>query len=126
MPHKTKIPRKPEGVGAELKSIVDGDSGVLLGQDLVEGVDRQKQKAYHALFGEGTAVILRLTEACKGTGRTVVADSAFPSVKTLVQLEQLNGLFSMVKTASCEYPKNILPIGFQLILHAVMSNCSRA
>ncbi|KAJ8566255.1 hypothetical protein ON010_g6869 [Phytophthora cinnamomi] len=87
MPHKTKFPRKPEGAGAELKSVADGDSGVLLGVDLVEGVERQNQKAYHALFGEGTAVILRLTEVYKGTGRTVVADSVFASVKTLVQLE---------------------------------------
>ncbi|EGZ11818.1 hypothetical protein PHYSODRAFT_444785, partial [Phytophthora sojae] len=30
IPHKTRIPIKPEGVGAELKTIADGDSGVLL------------------------------------------------------------------------------------------------
>ncbi|EEY68308.1 uncharacterized protein PITG_04741 [Phytophthora infestans T30-4] len=28
--HKTKIPRKPEGIGAGLKAIADGDSGALL------------------------------------------------------------------------------------------------
>ncbi|GMF65590.1 unnamed protein product [Phytophthora lilii] len=36
MPHKTKIPQKPEGIGAESKSIGDGDSGILLGLDLVK------------------------------------------------------------------------------------------
>jgi hypothetical protein len=37
LPHKTKIQRKPEGKGAELKSMADGDSGILLGLDIVEG-----------------------------------------------------------------------------------------
>lgn len=30
LPHKTKIIRKPEGVGAEIKSLCDGESGNLL------------------------------------------------------------------------------------------------
>ena len=29
MPHKTKIARKPEGVGAEMKALCDGSSGIL-------------------------------------------------------------------------------------------------
>ncbi|KAF1787016.1 hypothetical protein GQ600_18334 [Phytophthora cactorum] len=29
IPHKTKIPRKPEDIGAELNTIADGNSGVL-------------------------------------------------------------------------------------------------
>ncbi|EGZ30653.1 hypothetical protein PHYSODRAFT_421212, partial [Phytophthora sojae] len=110
IPHKTKIPRKPEGVGAELKAIADGDSGVLLGLDLMEGAERQRQKPYHALFGEGSAIVLRFSEVYKGSGRTVVADSAFASVNTLVQLENLCGLYfmGMVKTASREYPKKYM------------------
>ncbi|GMF59478.1 unnamed protein product [Phytophthora fragariaefolia] len=107
IPHKTKIPRKPEGVGAELNAIADGDSGVLLGLDLMEGAEHQRQKPYHALFGEGTAIVLRLSEVYKGSGCTVVAESAFFSVKTLVQLDNLCGLYfmEMVKTASREYPE---------------------
>ena len=30
MSHKTKIARKPEGVGAEMKALCDGNSGILL------------------------------------------------------------------------------------------------
>ncbi|POM59331.1 hypothetical protein PHPALM_31954 [Phytophthora palmivora] len=107
MPHKTKIPRKPEGVGAKLKAVADGDAGVLLGFDLMEGAERQKMKLYKALFGKGTAIVPRVTEFYKGSGRTVVADSAFAYVKTLVQLENISGLYfmGMVKTASREYPK---------------------
>jgi hypothetical protein len=107
IPHKTKIARKPEGVGAEMKSIADGDSGIILGFDIMEGKSRQSQKMYHAQFGEGTAVVLRLSAPYAGSGRTVVADSAFASVKTLVQLKEHFGLFfmGMVKTACKQYPK---------------------
>lgn len=37
MPHVTKIARKPKGVGAEVKSLADGESGVLLGLEIMEG-----------------------------------------------------------------------------------------
>ena len=65
------------------------------------------QIPYASEFGEGTAVVFRLAEPYKGTGRTIVADSAFSSVKTLVQLESMFGLYfmGMVKTATKEYPK---------------------
>ncbi|POM58710.1 Hypothetical protein PHPALM_36607 [Phytophthora palmivora] len=97
IPHLTKIKRKPEGVGTEVKSIADGDTGVLLGLEIMEGAHRQRQKAYNAEFGEGS-------------GRTIVADSAFASVKTLVQLNLLLGLYfmGMVKTATKEYPLEYL------------------
>ncbi|KUF99681.1 hypothetical protein AM588_10008680 [Phytophthora nicotianae] len=110
LPHKTKIARKPEGKGTEIKSIADGQSGVLLGLELVEGAVRQREKLYAREYGEGTSVVLRLSEHYRGTGRTIVADSAFASVKTLVQLENRLGLFfmGMVKTASVEYPKKHL------------------
>ncbi|GMF26894.1 unnamed protein product [Phytophthora lilii] len=106
IPHKTKIVRKPEGLGAELKAIADGDTGIILSLELVEGSTRQRQKPYAAEYGEGTAVVLRLAERFRGTGRTVVADSAFASVKTLIQLEARTGLFfmGMVKTATMGFP----------------------
>ncbi|ETN07349.1 hypothetical protein PPTG_13281 [Phytophthora nicotianae INRA-310] len=50
LPHKTKIARKPEGKGTELKFLADGDSGVLLGLELVEGVALQRQKAHFSEF----------------------------------------------------------------------------
>ncbi|KAG1702609.1 hypothetical protein DVH05_009558 [Phytophthora capsici] len=107
LPHMTKIARKPEGKGTELKAIADGDSGVLLRLKVVEGTVRQRQKQYCSQFGEGTSIVLRLAEPYKGTGRTIVADSAFASVKTLVQVEKLLGLFFMgnFKTATVKYPK---------------------
>ena len=95
VPHKTKIPRKPVSQGVELKAIADGDTGILMGIEIVEGKERQRRKAFAADLGEGTALTLRLASPFKSTGRTVVADSAFASVKTLIQLERLFGLYFM-------------------------------
>ncbi|GMF65594.1 unnamed protein product [Phytophthora lilii] len=68
IPHKTKIVRKPEGLGAELKGIADGDTGIILSLELIKGSTRQRQKPYAAEYGEGTAVVLRLAERFRGTG----------------------------------------------------------
>ena len=106
MPHKTKIARKPEGVGAELKALACGSTGILLKLEIMEGKDANRQKLYSAEYGEGTAVVLRLSSSLFGSGRIVHADSAFSSVKTLIALED-RGLYfqGMVKTAHKEYPK---------------------
>ncbi|DAZ99003.1 TPA: hypothetical protein N0F65_011258 [Lagenidium giganteum] len=65
---------------------------------------------YAREYGEGTSIVLRLMEPYIGSGRTVVADSAFASGKTLVQLEAQRGLYFMgiVKTATAEFPKATL------------------
>ncbi|ETN00434.1 hypothetical protein PPTG_24270 [Phytophthora nicotianae INRA-310] len=92
----------------------------------MEGAHRQRQKAYNADFGEGTAVVLRLAQPYAGSGRTVVADSAFSSVKTLVQLNSMMGLYfmGMVKTATKEYPMDHLKVGlvFRALVHETKSN----
>ncbi|DAZ98941.1 TPA: hypothetical protein N0F65_001380 [Lagenidium giganteum] len=99
LPHKTKIPRKPMSQGAEIKTIADAESGVL-------GKLRQRGKQFTHQFGEGTAITLRLTSPFYGSRRIVVGDSAFASVKTLIELER-RGLYFMglAKTASSGYPK---------------------
>ena len=53
---------------------------------------------------------LRLTESLKGSGRTVIADSWFGSVKSAVELMNQNGLYAimLVKTAHRNYPKSLL------------------
>ena len=73
----------------------------------MEGQQRQHQKQWHAEYGEGTAVTLRLCSPWSGTGRYVVMDSAFGSVKTCIALVTILGLFcvGMVKTASRCFPK---------------------
>ena len=105
MPHKTKIPRKPEGVGAEMKSLCFGTTGIMLKLDIMEGKDRQAAKPFYAEYDEGTAITLRLTQHYFGSLRVVHADSAFSSVKTLEALK-IHGLWFMgiVKTATKRFP----------------------
>lgn len=106
IPHKTKITRKPRGVGAELKAICDGDTNIMLGVEMLEGAARQATKEYHQSFGAGASVVMRLASHWAGSGRTIIADSAFSSVVTLIGLFQFFGLFFMgvVKTAHKRYP----------------------
>ena len=108
-PHKTKIVRKPEGVGCELKSAADGMSGIILQLELMEGSEAQSKKPGHAEYGESTSQLLRLCAPWRGTARTIIADSAFSSVKSLLALLD-QGLYfmGMVKTATKEYPRKQL------------------
>ena len=44
----TKIARKPRGIGAELKAAADGESGIVLYLEMIEGDEREKMKQWHA------------------------------------------------------------------------------
>ena len=105
MPAVQKIARKPKGVGMELKSVADGDTCCILGLEIHEGKIGQAHKPYEQKFGGGTAFVLRLSNFLFGSGVTVIADSAFSSVKTAEQLLK-HGLFfiGIVKTAHRRYP----------------------
>ncbi len=102
----TKIARKPEGVGIELKALASGEMGIIVGLDIMEGKERQKMKKYNREYGEGTAVCLRLMEPL---GHVLHGDSYFSSVKTLVALAQRGVRFmGIVKTAHREFPLKYL------------------
>ena len=62
LPHKTKIIRKPEGVGAELKSLADGESGILLHLELMEGKDAQAAKEFCDEYPSSIAMTLRIVK----------------------------------------------------------------
>jgi hypothetical protein len=109
LPHKTKIIRKPEGVGAELKSLTDRESGILLHLELMEGKEAQAVKEFSDEYPSSIALTLRIVKAYFNTGRTLHADSAFSSVSCACALGQ-KGIFFLgcVKTASKMYPKKYL------------------
>ena len=108
LPHKTKIARKPEGVGCEMKSLADVTTGCLLLLDIMEGRERQEQKEY-ANLGAGTGTTKRMTKKYHGTNRVCIGDSWFASFLTALELFNV-GLFFMgiVKTASRFFPKKFL------------------
>jgi hypothetical protein len=115
LPHLTKIIRKPRGVGAEMKAICDGQSNIMMGLEVLEGKERQAMKLFNATHGASTAVTMRLAYPWRHSGRTIVADSAFSSVKTLSSLYNDLGLYFMgiIKTAHREYPKKYMTKWYQ-------------
>ena len=73
--------RKPKGVGLELINMSCAISGIMLFLMIAEGAQPMQQQEFSSEFGHGTACLLRTTKFYEGTGRIVVADSAFSSVK---------------------------------------------
>ena len=109
LPHVTKIARKPEGVGCEMKALCDGSTKCMLAVEIQEGKEVMAQKEYQAEHGGGCAITLRLTKKYFGSGRVIIGDSAFASVKTLIQLHRVGLYFiGLVKTAHRLFPKQFL------------------
>ena len=106
---KVKIIRKPRPIGNELKNMADGRSKVVLKLEVMQGKEVNKNKEYNQEFGATTGAVLRLTKGLRGTGRIVVADSWFGSVKSAVELAKY-GLYSimLVKTAHKNFPMDKL------------------
>lgn len=106
LPHKTKIMRKPQGVGAELKSLADGESGILLNLELMEGKAAQAAKEFTDVHKSSIALTLRIVKNYFGSNKTLHADSAFSSVATTKALLS-RGLHFMgcVKTARSGFPQ---------------------
>jgi Transposase IS4 len=109
LPHKTKIIRKPEGVGAELKSLCDGESGILLFLEFMEGKDAQALKEFGDVYPSSIAMTMRICKRYFNTGVTLHADSAFSSVACATALMS-HGVYFMgcVKTATKKFPKDYL------------------
>ena len=109
-PVKVKIQRKPRGVGIEIKCTADGETGCVIFNEIQEGKDRMARKQFHEQYGYSTAVTLRCVQPWANSWRIVIGDSAFGSVKTLMELYTQMHLFSMmmVKQCSSQYPKAYL------------------
>ena len=67
-------------------------------------------REYAHEYGAGTSLLLRLSEPWRGSGRLIVVDSTFASVKSAVTLKTKNGLYfhGLVKTAHHRFPKKYL------------------
>ena len=90
LPHVTKIIRKPKGIGAELKALADGDTGCLIAVEIQEGKEQMATKEFTRELGSDTALTLRLCKHYFGSERIVIGDSAFSSLKTLMELRKRN------------------------------------
>ena len=105
--HLTYLPRKPTPLGIMFKTLVDGESCVLLNMEPCEGKEVDRRKEFmDTMKRQSTATTLRLAKPWFNTGRIVVGDSWFGSCQTVEELLE-NGLYSVmcVKTAHSGYPK---------------------
>ena len=89
------ILRKPTPVGILLNTMVDGETGILLTAEINEGAEEDAKKAYYVSDGAHTSICLRLTEPYVGSGRFVVGDSRFGSVRCAYALRK-TGLYSIM------------------------------
>ena len=99
--------------------------------EICEGKEAESKKKWSHLPA-GTAQTLRLSEPWHGTGRIIVAYSAFSSVTTAIELKKCGLLFTgVVKTASREFPKEYLNDactyrheGDHICLTTIIDNCN--
>ena len=94
LPHVTKIARKPRRVGTEMKACADGESGIMMNLQIMEGKERESFKKLNAQHGFGCAVYMRCIENWYGTGRHTIGDSAFGSSKTNIAVHKEVGMYS--------------------------------
>jgi hypothetical protein len=103
--------RKPQGIGAELISLADGESGILLKLEFMEGRESQGLKEFCDVFPSSIALMLRIVKQYFGTGITLHADSAFSSVAARKALRSRGVHFmGCVKTACKMFPKRFFEV----------------
>jgi hypothetical protein len=109
-PHLTYLPRKPTPLGLMLKTIVDGDTGIMLGAEIDEGKDAMRKKKFRDPWGHTTATTLRLAEPFFGKKKILIADAWFGGLRCSYALMKLGGTRSVmnVKTNTKGYPKSLL------------------
>eukprot|EP00966_Prymnesium_polylepis_P282143 6519500-Prymnesium_polylepis.1 len=105
MPGFMSVGRKPTDKGAEVHTVCDGQSGIMVGGEVFEGAVAMENAKYCDRYQKSTALTLRLCEPFFASGRIVVADSWFGSVQTALALYE-HGLYSIlnVKTAHKGFP----------------------
>ena len=104
LPHVTQIARKPEGVGTEYHSQCCAETKIMLQLEIQEGKVKM-EKEYAHLHGSGTSSLLCLTKPWSGSDCTVVADSAFASLKSAQALQNIVVFIRLVKTAHKQFSK---------------------
>ena len=84
--------RKPIDHGFMFRTLIDTADRVLLNAEICEDKTSMQYKQYNATWGKATGCTLRLVEPYFDSGRIVIGDSYFASVKTARALYE-HGLF---------------------------------
>ena len=120
MPHLSHVPRKPEDLGCELKTVCDGTSGVMMYMETQEGKLRVARKQWHQECGATTSCTLRcfkesgFAEAHRRPEerpqKAGVGDSWFAGLKTAEALQKEFGMrfLGPVKTNTAGFPIEVI------------------
>lgn len=87
--HLTYLPRKPTPLGIMMKTVVDSDSGIILGGELCEAAGTMDDFEYQKEWGASVATTLRLMKPFSNSGRVCIADAWFGSIRTVFALKVL-------------------------------------
>ena len=90
-----------------MKDLSDTISMIVIHMELYKGKNPMQSKQYVSDFGATCATMLRLVESIAASGRVVIGDSWFGSVKAAIQLRE-QGLYSIMlfKTNHVYTPRN--------------------
>ena len=106
MPGLMVVARKPTPIGRESHTTADGDTSCIIFVEPYEGKDRMQDKEYVKEWGKAPATAMRCVKPWMGTGRLVIADAGFASLKLAAGLaEHGTFLIGNVKGAHSEFPK---------------------
>ena len=111
-PYYVCIDSKPDN-GIEIQTSACAKSGILLQLKIVKSKSESKKENFvrHVPKEEnsGTTAVKQLTQPWHRSNRVTVADSAFASVATALEMKRLGlGFVGCVKTASKGFPKEVL------------------
>ena len=109
MPGLMVVPRKPTPVGRESHTTACGDTSCIIFVEPYEGKDRMAKKPLVKEWGKAPAVAMRCIKPWWGTGRLLIADAGFASLKLCHGLaEHGTFLIGNVKTGHSGFPKRWL------------------
>ena len=91
----TFLPRKPCDLGIMMKTLCCTDSGVMVAAEICEGKELMAGKKWVKEWGQTTATTLRILEPYFGSGKILIGDSWFGSVRCAYNLRK-HGIFSVM------------------------------
>ena len=112
MPGWIVVPRKPKPMGMECKTACCSETKIIIRLDVQEGKTQMRNQPFNVEWGtpndpaKSVGCLLRLVLPWHHTGRVVLGDSWFGSVKAAIALLSY-GMFAIlnVKTATKYFPK---------------------
>ena len=109
MPGWMFVGRKPTNSGRESHTVADCDTGCCIFVEMYEGKTRMAKKEFVQEYGKNPAKALRCVKPWFNTGRLVILDAGFASVKCAIGMAE-HGLYMIgnVKVGHTGFPKQWL------------------